>query len=161
MSRTNLSAERVSEVILAVIGMTDYSKGLFGGERLPTQGQMVVTGPNNLTVEKRLGFCVQVRKGCGQFGSDMVFLRHPDGSLTTHENQAYFPMSEEQEALARTVFTDLPEDEDYTHGYLCCAKVHEVGFLIENSKSQPTPNTPFSLTVESSNGDRTLIRHIG
>jgi hypothetical protein len=161
MSQAELNKEGRLGVVAAVLEMTDYSKELFGGARLPTQGQMVVTGLHNLSIEKRLGFCVQIRRGCGQFGSDMVFLRHPDGSLTTHENQAYFPMSEKQETLARTLFSDLPEEEDYTHGYSCCAKVHEVGFLIENSKSQPTPNTPFSLTVKSSNGDRTLIQHIG
>ncbi|CAM3961697.1 hypothetical protein [Serratia silvae] len=38
-------------------------------------------------------------------------IRHPDGALITHENQCYIGMTEEQERLARSIFTDLPEDE--------------------------------------------------
>jgi len=68
----------------------------------------------------------------------MVFLRHPDERLTTHENQCYIAMTEEQEHLARQLFSQLPEAEDYSHGYRCCDKIHEVGFLIETSTSQPS-----------------------
>lgn len=154
------------EVVEQVLALTDYAKGMYGGERHPAQGQMVITGPNmGQHAEKRIGFCVQVRKNCGQFGSDMVFLRHPDESLTTHENQAYFAMTEIQENLARTIFTHLPENEDYSEGYRCCDKVHEIGFLIDHSASTPLPNTPFNLTIESRNpyggASKTLIAHIG
>lgn len=156
------------EVIEQILALTDYSKGVYyaGSKKYPTQGQMVITGPQmSQDLQKRIGFCVQIRKNCGQFGSDMVFLRHPDGSLTTHENQAYFAMSEHQEALARTIFTDLPEDEDFAHGYRCCQGVYEVGFIVEISESEPTPNTPFSMTIESSDSDgevsRTLYTHVG
>lgn len=154
------------ELLKQVIAMTDYTRVMYGGDRNAAQGQMVVTGPTQASSpEKRIGFCVQIRKNCGQFGSDMVFLRHPDGSLTTHENQAYFAMTADQELLARELFTDLPENEDYSEGYRCCDKVHEVGFLITHSASTPTPNQPFSLTIKSDHSDdtspETFIAHIG
>jgi hypothetical protein len=149
-----------SEVVKQVLALTDYAKGMYGN-RHPAQGQMVVTGPQmGGSAEKRIGYCVQIRKNCGQFGSDMVFLRHPDGSLTTHENQAYFTMTEDQEKLARTLFSELPEGEDYSEGYRCCNKVHELGFLIDYSESTPMPNTPFNLTI-SDGVSKTLISHIG
>jgi hypothetical protein len=147
-----------------ILSLTEYEKGLYGGGRSPSQGQMLITGPGPHP-ERRIGFCVQIRKNCGQFGSDMIFLRHPDGSLVTHENQAFFPMTEEQEVLARTIFTDLPEDEDYSRGYSCCDKVHAVGFLIAHSESKPMPNTPFNIVVESRDPDgeahKTFISHTG
>lgn len=148
-----------AEIVAQVLSMIDHSKGLFG-ERRPTQGQMVVTGIQMRgSPENRIGFCVQIRKNRGQFGSDMVFLRHPNEALTTHENQCYFAMTQEQEALARTLFTHLPQDEDYSHGYKCYDKVHEKGFLIENSASQPMPNTPFIVTVQGGDGgcERTMV----
>jgi hypothetical protein len=154
------STHERSEIVKQVLALTDYTKGMYG-DRHPAQGQMVVTGQQvGGSTEGRIGYCVQIRKNCGQFGSDMVFLRRPDGGLTTHENQGYYPMTDEQEKLARSLFAELPEDEDYSEGYLCCGKVHELGFLIDHSKSTPTPNTPFNLTV-SDGTSKTLITHIG
>ena len=80
-------------VVQQILALTDYSLGLNFG-RHPSQGQFVVTGPQmGGGAERRIGFCVQIRKQRGQFGSDMVFLRHPDGGLVTHENQSYFAMT--------------------------------------------------------------------
>ncbi|MEX3983781.1 hypothetical protein AB4Y45_32885 [Paraburkholderia sp. EG287A] len=147
-----VGTERAARVA-QIIDMCDYSRHVSGlSDALThklTQGCMVVTGlqAGERNQERRLGFCVQIRKGRGQFRSDMVFLRHPDGRLVTHENQGFFLMTPEQEALARPLFEDLPEDEDFTHGYLCCNKVKEVGFIVENSASEPAPDTPFALTV--------------
>jgi len=144
-------AER-AELVARILEMCDSNRfvaGLAGSRLQLTQGCMVVTGlpagPRN--AERRLGFCVQIRRKRGQFGSDMVFLRHPDGDLVTHENQCFYLMTPEQEALARPLFTDLPEDEDFGHGYSCCNKVREVGFIIENSASEPMPNTAFGITI--------------
>ena len=141
------------EVVQQILALIDYSLGLNFG-RQPRQGQFVITGPQmGGSPERRIGFCVQIRKNSGQFGSDMVFIRHPDGGLVTHENQSYFAMTEEQERLARSLFKNLPEDEDYSHGYTCCAKVREVGFIVENSASQPAPVTPSMLTITETKGD--------
>lgn len=146
-------AEERAARVAQIIDMCDYARYASGlsntfTQKL-TQGCMVVTGLQlgERDSERRLGFCVQIRKGRGQFGSDMVFIRHTSGKLTTHENQGFFLMTPEQESLARPLFEDLPEDEDYSHGYLCCNKVQEVGFIVENSASEPSPDTPFAITV--------------
>ena len=39
-----------------------------------------------LPEEDRIGRLVQVRKGCGQFGSDVYFIRRANGVLITGEN---------------------------------------------------------------------------
>jgi hypothetical protein len=127
-----LLAERVRS-------MVEPSNIKLSGKKLE-QGMFVVTGlqVGERRPEKHIGFCIQVRVGRGQFGSDMVFLRHPDECLTTHENQFFYEMTPEQEALARPLFSHLPEDEDYSGGYRCCDKIHETGFIVENSGSRPS-----------------------
>lgn len=45
-------------------------------------------------IEKRTGRLVQVRKGCGQFGSDLYFVRLRDGSLMTFENVLIRPVGD-------------------------------------------------------------------
>ncbi|HEI8868333.1 TPA: plasmid protein [Serratia odorifera] len=137
-----------TDVIKQVIGLVDYNK-MINPSAHPAQGQFVVTGTTSGDDSKRLGYCVQVRKRRGQFGSDMVFLRHYDGSLCTHENQFYFAMTDEQLGLARSIFTFQPEAEDYSLGFRCCRKILEVGFVIENSASEPMPDSPFLITVMS------------
>lgn len=132
--------EALTRDIDRIVRMTDR-RAMIGLSSHPAQGQFVVTGmqPWATTRLSMVGFCVQVRVGFGQFGSDMIFLRHADGSLTTHENQCFYALSEDQVALARRVFVMLPEDEDYGHGYRCANKVHEVGFVITGSRSPAAP----------------------
>jgi hypothetical protein len=142
------------EIIQSIIDQRTYKQMMLSTQKHPELHQFVTTGlqMGQNKLEKYIGYCVQIRKNCGQFGSDMVFLRHADGSLTTHENQCFYSMTEEQEALARTVFECLPEEEEPELGYKCCQKIHEVGFLIEKSETQPSPNTPFSITVTKGDG---------
>jgi hypothetical protein len=123
-------------------------------------GQFVVTGlqAGGGTL-KRVGYCVQVRKRCGQYRSDMVFLRHHDGKLTTHENQSFYAMTAEQEALARSIFEVLPEDEDYTLGFSTDG-VHEVGFVIENSATPASPVTPTTVVLTEKLADGTERKSI-
>lgn len=146
------TAEERAARVAQIIASCDYTRTVIGLDdcrNTLTQGCMLVTGrqQGSSNQERLLGFCVQVRRGRGQFRSDMVFLRHPDGSLGAHENQSYYLMTPEQEALARPLFEHLPEDEDYCGGYSCSEKVHEVGFVIENSASTPTPDTPFGIVI--------------
>jgi hypothetical protein len=97
-----------------------------------TPGCLVVTGPQERepNAERRLGYCVQVRLGRFGAGSDEIFLRQTDGSLVSYENQHFYRMTAAQEALARPLFTMLPESEDYARGYSCVDHQHEVGFII-------------------------------
>jgi hypothetical protein len=129
-----------------IIALADYQNMISPGCH-PAKGQFVVTGTTCGDNSIRLGYCVQVRKGRGQFGSDMIFLRHADGTINTHENQCYLRMTDVQVHLARSIFSLMPEDEDYSRGYCCCGKIREVGFVIENSGSVPTPDRPFVITV--------------
>lgn len=140
---------------LRIVSMLDYLRAL---RPHPAQGQLVLTGiqMGSQAPERRIGYCVQVRKGRGQFGSDMVFLRHPHGGLTTHENQSYYSLSPEAEAMARRLYEEAPEAEDYSHGYSCFDKVHEKGFIVENSASVPAPPTPFRITVTGADGVSSL-----
>lgn len=135
--------------LACIVELNDFQR-MIGFSGHPEKGQFVVTGPNFQGDHARVGYCVQIRKSVGQFGSDMVFLRHANGSLTTHENQCYCAMNAEQEELARAIFEVLPEDEDYVLGYKDCEKVHEVGFLIENSSSCGTPDAPFAIAITKS-----------
>lgn len=106
------------------------------------QGQFVVTGAiqGRNGWRHRLGYCLQVRKGVGQFGSDQVLLRHSDGRIVAHENQFFRVVPEDLGLRARKFFKVLPEQEDWTQGFGCDG-VQEVGFLIENPKATPSPET--------------------
>lgn len=136
------------EVMEKIIALADYQNMISPGSH-PAKGQFVVTGTTRGDNAIRLGYCIQVRKGRGQFGSDMVFLRHPDGTINTHENQFYLSMTDVQIQLARSVFSIMPEDEDDSRGYCCCGKIREFGFVVENSETVPTPDHPFVITVSS------------
>ncbi|EAM8673194.1 plasmid protein [Salmonella enterica] len=145
---TGLATE---QALARIIELNDF-KRMISYDSALSQGQFVVTGPNFQGNHARVGYCVQIRKHVGQFGSDMVFLRHANGSLVVHENNCYCAMNKEQEELARAVFEVLPEDEDYELGYSDCAKVLEVGFLIEKSQSRGTPDAPFSIAITKTTG---------
>jgi hypothetical protein len=122
-----------TETVHAILALTDYTLSLNFG-RSPTQGQFVITGAQaGGPLERRIGFCVQIRKKCGQFGSDLLFLRHPSGELVTHENQSFFGLTEAQERMARPLFKSLPENEDYTLGYVCCNKIEKFGFIVADT----------------------------
>lgn len=103
------------------------------------QGKFYVTGQQQGSPdpERRIGFLIQVRKGCGQFGSDMLLLRHPNGKLCSHENQSIFPMTDEQEQLARPMFEWQPETEDMNEPYAIDG-VWETGFIIEHPSQKST-----------------------
>lgn len=132
--------------------------GMFGvGGPYPKRGQFVIRGAHFATpILQRVGYVTQIRVGSGQFKSDMYFLRLANGSLITSENDVYLPMTVQQEAIARTVFTTTPEQEGFDEdpAYRDCGGVEESGFIVENSNSEPSPDTSFSimLTTQNSHG---------
>ncbi|EIZ1086007.1 plasmid protein [Klebsiella oxytoca] len=139
----------MTNIIKAIVDAADYQR-MISHNNNPAFGQFVVSGYNGGPAENRLGYCVQVRKKVGQFGSDIVFLRHASGTLTAHENNCYVAVTEEQEALARSVFKLLPDDEEPEKGYSDPAGVHETGFVIENSASNASTGGPsVAITVYS------------
>ncbi len=131
----------MTDVISDIVNSIDYQK-MIGHDSNPAFGQFVVAGYNGGPAENRLGYCVQVRKKVGQFGSDIVFLRHANGALTAHENNCYVAVTDEQEAQARSVFKLLPDDEEPEKGYSDPAGVHETGFVIEDSASKASMGGP-------------------
>lgn len=143
--------EKTELTLARIVELADYQR-MIRHPGNPAQGQFIVTGPNFKDDSERVAYCVQVRKHVGQFGSDMVFLRHVNGSLTVHENNCYLAMDAEQEALARSVFEVLPEDEEYEHGYSDCEGIREVGFVVENSSSQGAPDVPFTIAITTTKG---------
>lgn len=144
--------------VLQILEQTDYALFL-GAMGYPKQGQFVTTGPQmGGSLESRVGYCVQVRKGRGAYSSNVVFLRHPNGGLTTHENQGFFGLTPAQEALAREIFVELPENEDYSHGYSIQGEYNEVGFLIEDASGDHPPvqaGGGVQLTVKNTKDDGT------
>ncbi|EIX9725650.1 plasmid protein [Klebsiella pneumoniae] len=143
----------MTNIIKAIVDAADYQR-MISYNQNPAFGQFVVAGYNGGPAESRLGYCVQVRKKVGQFGSDIVFLRHASGTLTAHENNCYVAVTEEQEALARSVFKLLPDDEEPEKGYSDPAGVHETGFVIENSASKASTGGPsVAITVYSRKED--------
>ncbi|HDH0371879.1 TPA: plasmid protein [Klebsiella variicola subsp. variicola] len=148
---TDITELATEQALTRIVELNDFER-MISYDSTPSQGQFVVTGPNFQGNHSRVGYCVQIRKRVGQFGSDMVFLRHANGSLIVHENNCYCAMDSEQEELARAVFEVLPDDEDYELGYSDCAKVREVGFLIEKSQSRGTPDAHFSMVITKTKG---------
>ena len=76
-------------------------------------GIYVATGPQqggNNSPERRIGRVVQVRKEAGDYGSDIVFLRHWTGELWTHTNQAFFKVRDEYTEILNKKFEDILND---------------------------------------------------
>jgi hypothetical protein len=151
------SSDSFTEAVDEILDMVDFYNRLDVAKN-GRPGQFVVTGPqmgkDRGGRESRIGYCVQVRIKCGQYGSDMVFLRHTNGNLTTHENQSFYAMNEEQEALARGIFEVLPEEEDYSEGFSVNG-IRETGFVVENSATAPSPVTPVSVVLTEKLADGT------
>jgi hypothetical protein len=85
-----------------------------------------------------VGRLVQVRVGCGAFGSDVFFLRMPDGGLQTFSNEWLRPTN-----------ADIPADPadalDVT--YTILGEWPEVGFVVEQPK-QPKQGGSFTMLIK-------------
>lgn len=149
-------------IIKSILADINYVDNMIGFGSNPGEHQFVMTaaicGPH--PIESRIGYCVQVRKKCGAFGSDKVFLRHPNGNLIVHENQSFIAMTEEQEEQARTIFEMLPDEETPDDGYSDESGITETGFLIEASQSQPMQNMPVIQMTVDKGSEKELIAFI-
>ena len=106
--------------------------------------------------EKRSGRLVQVRKGCGQFGSNQYFVRLRDGSLMTWENVMIRHVDDEDFVNAFYISNGmkppviLPQDVDevdsITTEYKINHKYPEIGFNIEKPIQPETPGC-FSMVI--------------
>ena len=114
--------------------------------------------------EKRTGRLVQVRKGCGQFGSDVLLIRLRDGGMAAFEN-ALIRHANDREfeyAFYRSngkqppVIPEQPANSlDSTNEAYGIANKHwETGFIIENPKQ---PRTPGNFTIKVKSPSETRI----
>ena len=112
--------------------------------------------------EKRTGRLVQVRKGCGQFGSCVFMVRLRDGSLAAFENAMMRHANDKrfEDAFYRSngrqppVIPDQPENtaDSETECYGIAGKWNETGFIVENPSQPQTPGA-FSMMVYTPNAD--------
>lgn len=99
--------------------------------------------------EKRIGRLIQVRKGVGAFGSDLIFIRLRDGELASFENamirgafdkrfeDAFYRMNGKEPPVIPP--QEPSEDDSPTQEYTIQGKWPETGFIIERP-SQPNSN---------------------
>jgi len=96
-----------------------------------------------------LGRVVQVRKRRGQFGSDQIFIRNPNGELNPWENQGVFSIKDEFLNLYEDLFTDTYLDVPDTE-YTIVGKEPETGFIIPDTGEKydsTIPDTSFSIVT--------------
>ncbi|OLQ92226.1 hypothetical protein BIY21_12375 [Vibrio ponticus] len=78
-----------------------------------------------------IGYCLQIREGSGEVGADnQVFLRHADGTIRVHHQQAFYRVNDtfKQDVLA--LFAIRPEDEDSQQELACPNGITETGFRV-------------------------------
>ena len=159
---TTSKQQKFKEIVKA----RDCRSMIFSFVHLPEIGEYLITGlqVGNHNGEKGwhkyIGYVVQIRKGIGCFGSDMILLRHPDGSLEAHENQMYYRMNEYWVNKTKKLFKKgiTPDNEDYTKPYTIYGKYPALGKIIEPNVAHPEPdNSPLmKITCTKSNGDKTI-----
>lgn len=107
--------------------------------------------------EKRIGRLIQVRKGCGQFGSDIYLIRNADGKLTAWENAMIRKADDTgfENSFYRSngkeppVIPDIPIDPDDSTDvdYNIGGHFH-TGFIIEKP-TNPERAGAFAMTIKS------------
>lgn len=105
-------------------------------------GTFVSTGLQAGNVKPMLyvGRVMQVRLEAGEFGSDLVLIRHADGTLGSHENQCFFRVKDEFLPELKSMFKDSYEHDSASVEYTICNKNPETGFII------PSPYGPEEYT---------------
>jgi len=107
--------------------------------------------------ERRIGRLVQVRKGVGAFGSDVLIIRLRDGGCATYENALIRRADDKrfEDAFYRSngkappVIPDQPCNEwdtgndEFTIG----GKFPETGFIIEHPKQPESAGQAFAIIV--------------
>lgn len=102
--------------------------------------------------DERVGRLVQVRKGCGQFGSDTILVRTSTGKLCSFENVLVRHVDDEAflEAFYKkndTTPPKIPEQQPDAFGdsetaeYSIVGKWPETGFVVDNPKQPETPGS--------------------
>jgi hypothetical protein len=133
----------------------------------PMPGEYVLTGiqAGNIHGEKGwrkyVGYVVQVRLKAGAYGTDMIFLRQPDGGLMTHENQCYFrPVGEFLDEVKAIFPADVTPElcEDYSQEYSIGGKFPRRGSIVqpEDAPYSSYPGPLVQITVLMTDGSKTV-----
>ena len=143
----------------------EFTCGVF---RYPEPGRYVITAlqygnhQGQQGWEKYVGYVVQVRKKAGAFNSDLIFLRHPDGNMCTHENQLFYYVQEPYLSQLIAMYPEEcgPEHEDYTQEYTIGDKYPEIGKVIEPKEDGPPKDNSPLVKITISKGDGSQEVHI-
>lgn len=105
-------------------------------------GTFVCTGlqVGNVKPMMYFGRVLQVRLEAGEYGSDLVLIRHADGTLGSHENQCFFRVKDEFLPELKRMFKDSFEHDSTSVEYTICNKLPATGFII------PSPYGPEEYT---------------
>lgn len=154
--------------IREIVKARDYHSMIGGfANDMPEIGEYLITGiqQGNLNGElgwqMYIGYVVQIRKKAGAFGSDIILLRHPDGTLGRHENQSYHRVSDYWLKEIKKKFNEdiTPDNEDYSKPYTLGDKYPETGKIIEPSDNMPVQdNSPMmSITTTHRDGSKEIV----
>jgi hypothetical protein len=114
--------------------------------------------------EKRSGRLLQVRVGCGQFGSNVYFVRLRDGSLMTWENvmirhvnddrfiDLFYRMNGMLPPIVQEQDKYLSDSETVSYS-MSGGKWPETGFIVEAPKQPETPGM-FAMIITKPNRSR-------
>lgn len=91
--------------------------------------------------ENRVGRVVQIRLEAGDFGSDLVLLRHRNDSLVPHANQSFYLIPEKFKSYLDEEFKDTYKDDSDAFPYTLQGQESEQGFIIASSvgEGESTP----------------------
>lgn len=87
-----------------------------------------------------VGRLIQIRKGVGAYGSDLIFIRLPNGDLHTYHNVM---LSKYGIGATLPLDPDDSTEQEYTIG----GEKPETGFVIEEPSQEPEPSPAFAITV--------------
>ncbi len=100
----------------------------------------MISGKENIA-ENRVGRVAQVRLEGGDFGSDLVLLRHRNDILTPHANQSFYLIPDKFKAYLDEEFKNAHMDDSDADSYTLQGKESEIGFIIA-SPFGPDDSTP-------------------
>ena len=137
--------------LAASLGSAVYEAGL--GRKFHFNDLVVGEMFIGVPAEKRIGRLVQVRKGVGQFCSDVLFVRLHDETLITWENvllrkaddsrfENAFYRSNGSEPPSYPPEEEFPLEEEGIEYTLAGGKFPETGFIVESPKQPNLRNNP-------------------
>ncbi len=163
MDKKDIEKTRIEELAKDIVHAHREGLGkaqMVDMDSYPMPGEYVITGlqAGNVRGEKGwrkyIGYVAQVRLKAGAYGTDMIFLRHPDGSLMTHENQCFYrPVGEFLDQVKRVFPSHISPDntEDYTRAYSIGGDHPRAGAIIEpegtSYSRDPGPMVEITMTM--------------